>query len=95
MQGPQDMTKNHERTEFENSYELLSVSEMHHQSGGQIYGHARKTFGLIYVQSGSAVYEFDGVPYPVKAGDLFCIPQKLSFSVRPIEKTSYNTRQFG
>ena len=89
------MTEKQESTEFTKSLELLNVSEMHHQSGSQIYAHARKTFGLIYVVSGSAVYEFDGVIYPVKAGDLFCIPQKLPFSVRPIEKTTYNTRQFG
>jgi len=89
------MAEKNERTESRNPLELLSVSEMHHRSGSQIYAHARKTFGLIYVLSGSAIYEFDGVPYPVKAGDLFSIPQQLPFSVRPIEKTSYNTRQFG
>ncbi len=89
------MTEKNEHTEMKNSLDLIRVSEMHHHSGSQIYAHARKTFGLIYVLSGSAIYEFDGVPYPVKAGDLFCIPQKLPFSMRPIEKTSYNTRQFG
>lgn len=84
-----------EHTEHKNEIELVHVAEMHHRSGSQIYAHARKTFGLIYVLSGSAIYEFDGVPYPVKAGDLFCIPQKVPFSMRPIEKTTYNTRQFG
>ncbi len=78
-----------------NSVELIHVNEMHHHSGSQIYAHARKTFGLIYVLSGSAIYEFNGVPYPVKAGDLFCIPQKIPFSMRPIEKTTYHTHQFG
>lgn len=82
-------------TESNNALELIRVSEMQHHSGSQIYAHARKTFGLIYVLSGSAIYEFDGVPYPVKAGDLFCIPQKRPFSMRPIEKTNYNTRQYG
>ena len=68
---------------------------MHHHSGSQIYAHARKTFGLIYVLSGSAIYEFDGVAYHVKAGDLFCIPQKLPYSMQPIKNNSYCTRQFG
>ena len=89
------MTDNNEYVESENALEIVSVAEMHHQSGSQIYAHARKTFGLIYVLSGSAIYEFSGVPYPVKAGDIFCIPQKLPFSMRPVEKSSYNTRQFG
>ena len=89
------MAEKNEHTEFKNSLELLRVSEIHHHSGSQIYAHARKTFGLIYVLSGSAIYEFDGIPYPVKEGDLFCIPQKLPCSMRPIEKTSYKTRQFG
>ena len=93
--GLQIMTKKNEHTELSNSLEILRVSEMHRHSGNQIYTHARKTFGLIYVLSGSAIYEFDGVLYPVKAGDLFCIPQKLPFSMRPIEKTYYTTRQFG
>jgi len=86
-------TSNH--AEQKNAIELIHVAEMHHHSGSQIYAHARKTFGLIYVLTGSAIYEFDGVPYPVKAGDLFCIPQKRPFSMRPIEKTTYNTHQFG
>lgn len=88
------MTEKNEHTEFKNSLELFRVSEMHHHSGSQIYAHARKTLALIYVLSGSAIYKFDGIPYPVKEGDLFCIPQKRPFSMRPIEKTSYNTRQF-
>jgi len=83
-----------EKKDRMDSLELIRVSEMHHHSGSQIYAHARKTFGLIYVLSGSAVYDFDGVPYPVKAGDLFCVPQGLPFSMRPIEKTAYNTHQF-
>lgn len=84
-----------EKNEAKKSFVLVSVSEMHHDSGSQIYAHARKTFGLIYVLSGSAIYEFDGVPYLVKEGDLFCIPQKFPFSMRPIEKNTYITRQFG
>lgn len=75
--------------------EILSASEMHHHCGSQIYALARKTFGLIYVLSGSAIYEFDGVPYPVKEGDIFCIPQNLPHSLRPIQKNTYNTRQLG
>lgn len=78
-----------------NVLELLRVSEMTHPPGSQIYAHARKSFGLIYVLTGSAVYEFDGVPYPVKAGDLFCIPQKVPFSLRPVKNSTYSTRQFG
>jgi len=89
------MTENKEHGETWKPLELLSVSEMHHHSGSRIYPLARKTFGLIYVRSGSAIYEFDDVPYPVKAGDLFCIPQKLPHSLRPIEKNIYHTRQFG
>ena len=89
------MSAKNEHAEQKYPIELIHVSEMHHHSGSQIYTHARKTFGLIYVLSGSAIYEFDGVPYPVKAGDLFCIPQKVPFSMHPIEKTTYNTRQFG
>jgi len=87
------MTEQHAHAEFNASLELYMVSESHRHSGSHSYPYARKTFGLIQVLSGSAVYEFDGVPYPVKAGDIFCIPQKLPFSIRPIEKTSYNTRQ--
>lgn len=87
------MTEQPDYTEAKTSFELYTVSETHRHSGSQSYPYARKTFGLIQVLSGSAVYEFDGVPYPVKAGDIFCIPQKLPFSLRPIEKTSYNTRQ--
>lgn len=82
-------------TEAKTMLELLTVSEMHHRPGSQIYAHARKSFGLIYVLTGSAVYEFDGVPYPVKAGDLFCIPQKVPFSLRPVKNSTYSTRQFG
>ncbi len=89
------MTDKNEHTEPKNWLEIMRASEMHHHSGSQIYAHARKTFGLIYVVSGSAIYEFDGIPYPVKAGDLFCIPQKTPFSRRPIQKTTYNTRQLG
>ena len=89
------MSATNELTEQKNGIELIHAAEMHHHSGSQIYAHARKTFGLIYVLSGSAIYKFDGVPYPVKAGDLFCIPQKVPFSMRPIEKSTYNTRQFG
>ena len=89
------MKVKHQHAECQHSLELLSVSEMQHPPGSRIYAHARKTFGLIYVLSGSAVYEFDGIPYPVKAGQLFCIPQKLPFSMRPIEKSTYHTRQFG
>jgi AraC-like DNA-binding protein len=77
------------------SLELINVSEMHHHSGSQIYAHARKTFGLIYVLSGSAIYEFDGVTYPVKAGDLFCLPQKRPYSMLPVKDNDYCTRQFG
>ena len=89
------MTEKSEYAELKNSLELISVSEKRLHSGSQIYPYARKSFGLNYVLSGSAIYEFDGIPYPVKAGDLFCIPQKLPFCMRPIEKTSYNARQFG
>ena len=89
------MINTNEHPAFKNTLELLSVSEMHHHPGHRIYAHARKTFGLIYVLSGSAVYEFDGIPYPVKEGDLFCIPQKIPFSLRPVEKKTYHTRQFG
>lgn len=89
------MSATTEHTERKNGIDLIHVAEMHHHSGSQIYAHARKTFGLIYVLSGSAIYEFDGVPYPVKAGDLFCIPQKVPFSMRPINKNTYNTHQFG
>lgn len=89
------MTNTNEHPAYKNSLELLSVSEMLHHPGHRIYAHARKTFGLIYVLSGSAVYEFDGIPYSVKEGDLFCIPQQLPFSLRPVEKKTYHTRQFG
>lgn len=75
-------------------FELIAASEMHHPSGSRIYTHARKSFGLIYAVSGSAIYDFDGVAYPVKEGEVFCIPQKLPFSLRPVQKNSYNTRQF-
>jgi len=89
------MTEKKEYTDTQSMLELLRVSERQHHSGSQIYTHARKMFGLIYVLSGSAIYEFDGVPYPVKAGDLFCIPQKHPFSLRPIAKTDYIIRHFG
>ena len=89
------MAETVQKRENQNSLELIRASEMHHHSGSRIYTHARKTFGLIYVLTGSAIYEFDGIPYPVKAGDLFCIPENIPFSMRPIEKTDYNTRQFG
>ena len=88
------MKQTNEHTDCDYSVELIAVSEMHRHYGSRIYAHARKTLGLIYVMSGSAVYEFDGVPYPVKAGDLFCIPQNLPLSQRPVEKTACNTRQF-
>ena len=81
--------------EFTPALELYAVSETDRHSGTHSYPYARKTFGLIQVLSGSAVYEFDGIPYPVKAGDVFCIPQDRPFALRPIEKTSYHTRQFG
>ena len=89
------MTNTNEHPAYKNSLELLSVSEMLHHPGHRIYAHARKTFGLIYVLSGSAVYEFDGIPYSVKEGDVFCIPQQLPFSLRPVEKKTDHTRQFG
>lgn len=87
------MPEQNSHTEYKPALELFTLSETHRHSGAHSYPYARKTFGLYHVLSGSAVYEFDGVPYPVKAGDVFCIPQKLPFSMRPIEKTSYNTRQ--
>jgi len=89
------MKEQNKQIPLQNALELIHVAEMRHPSGSRIYAHARKTFGLIQVMSGSAIYEFDGVLYPVKAGDLFCIPQKLPFFMRPIEKTLYSTRQFG
>ena len=88
------MTENYDMLPPDDRIELIAAAEMHHPSGSRIYTHARKTLGLIYVLSGSAIYEFDGVAYPAKAGDLFCIPQKRPFSLRPVQKNSYNTRQF-
>jgi len=89
------MEKKNGHLEFTKSLELLSVYEMHRHSGSRIYTHERKTFGLIYVLSGSAIYDFDGVPYPAKEGDLFCIPQNFPVSLQPVKKNAYNTRQFG
>ncbi|MBQ2866706.1 MAG: helix-turn-helix transcriptional regulator [Clostridia bacterium] len=89
------MTGNNTDTETADTIELLRVSEMYHRAGSRIYAHARKTFGLIQVVSGSAIYEFNGTAYPVREGDLFCIPQNLPFLLRPVHKNSFNTRQFG
>ena len=89
------MEEKNEHLEFTKSLELLNAFEMHRHSGSRTYTHARKTFGLIYALSGSAIYDFDGVPYPVKEGDLFCIPQNFPHSLQPIKQNAYNTRQFG
>ena len=88
------MSENTNTSKQNKQFELIAAAEMHHPSGSRIYTHARKTFGLIYVVSGSAIYDFDGAAYPVKEGEVFCIPQKLPFSLRPVQKNSYNTRQF-